>query len=165
MIKLKLLAVALIALLVAAACGGGVDATATTEAGALTPQARDTTGTPTPTATTPIPTATPIPAPGVVIPTPVSFIPDLGDIAYGYVETIVSRFGERDSATDGELAAAEYIAGEFQSFGYDAELRSFDLQVIDDSEPWLRVTSDGRPGNRGPVSCSARASETWKGLW
>ena len=126
-----------------AACGGGVDATATTEAGALTPQARDTTGTPTPTATTPIPTATPIPAPGVVIPTPVSFIPDLGDIAYGYVETIVSRFGERDSATDGELAAAEYIAGEFQSFGYDAELRSFDLQVIDDSEPWLRVTSDG----------------------
>ena len=143
MIKLKLLAAALIALLVVAACGGGVDATATTEAGALTPQARDTTGTPTPTATTPIPTATPIPAPGVVIPTPVSFIPDLGDIAYGYVETIVSRFGERDSATDGELAAAEYIAGELQSFGYDAELRSFDLQVIDDSEPWLRVTSDG----------------------
>ena len=143
MIKLKLLAAALIALLVAAACGGGVDATATTEAGALTPQARDTTGTPTPTATTPIPTATPIPAPGVEIPTPVSYIPDLGGIAYGYVETIVSRFGQREATTDGELAAAEFIAAELESFGYEPEVRSFDLQVIDDSEPWLRVTSDG----------------------
>ena len=143
MIKLKLLAAALIALLVAAACGGGTDATATTEAGALTPQARDTTGTPTPTATTPIPTATPIPAPGVVIPTPVSFIPDLGDIAYGYVETITSRYGQREATTDGELAAAEFIVGELQSFGYDAEVRGFELQVIDESEPWLRVTSDG----------------------
>lgn len=143
MIKLKLLAAALTALLVVAACGGGTDATATTEAGALTPQARDTTGTPTPTATAPIPTATPIPAPGVEIPTPVSFIPDLGDIAYGYIETIVSRFSEREAATDGELAAAEFIAGELQSFGYDAEVRGFELQVIDDSEPWLRVTSDG----------------------
>ncbi len=143
MIKLKLLAAALIALLVAAACGGGVDATATTEAGALTPQARDTTGTPTPTATTPIPTATPIPAPGVEIPTPVSYIPDLGDIAYGYVETIVNRFGQREAATDGELAAAEFIAAELESFGYEPEVHSFNLQVIDDSEPWLRVTSDG----------------------
>lgn len=142
MIKLKLLASALIALLLAAGCGGGADATATTEAGALTPQARDTTGTPTPTATTPIPTATPVPAPGVEIPTPVSFIPDLGDIAYGYVETIVSRFGERESATDGELAAAEFIDAELQSFGYETDVHSFDLQVIDDSEPWLRVTSD-----------------------
>ena len=143
MIKLKLLAAVVTALLVTAACGGGVDATATTEAGALTPQARDTTGTPTPTATTPIPTATPIPAPGVEIPTPVSYIPDLGGIAYGYVETIVSRFGQREAATDGELAAAEFIAAELESFGYEPEVRSFDLQVIDDSEPWLRVTSDG----------------------
>ena len=143
MIKLKLLAAVVIALMVAAACGGGVDATATTEAGALTPQARDTTGTPTPTATTPIPTATPIPAPGVEIPTPVSYIPDLGGIAYGYVETIVSRFGQREATTDGELAAAEFIAAELESFGYEPEVHSFDLQVIDDSEPWLRVTSDG----------------------
>ena len=143
MIKLKLMAAALIALLVVAACGGGVDATATTEAGALTPQARDTTGTPTPTATTPIPTATPIPAPGVEIPTPVSFIPNLGDIAFGYVDTMVSQYGERDSASDGELAAAEFISAELESFGYDPEIQSFDLQVIDDSQPWLRVTSDG----------------------
>ena len=143
MIKFKLLAAIITALIVAAACGGGVDATATTQAGALTPQARDTTGTPTPTATTPIPTVTPIPAPGVEIPTPVSFIPDLGDIAFGYVDTIVTRFAEREATTEGELAAAEFIAGELQSFGYDAEVRSFNLQVIDDSEPWLRVTSDG----------------------
>lgn len=143
MIKLNLLAAALIALIIVAGCGGGADATATTEAGVLTPQPRDATGAPTPTATTPIPTATPIPAPGVVIPTPVSLIPDLGDIAYGYVETITSRYGQREAASDGELAAAEFIAGELQSFGYDAETPSFDLQVIDDSEPWLRVTSDG----------------------
>lgn len=143
MLSLKLLAAALIALLVAAACGGSADATATTEAGALTPQARDTTGTPTPTATTPIPTATPISAPGVEIPTPVSFIPGLGETAYGYVETITSQYGQRDATTDGELAAAEFIAGELQSLGYDAEVRGFDLQVIDESEPWLRVTSDG----------------------
>ncbi len=142
MLKFKLLAAALGALSLVVACGG-VDIDATTQAGALTPQARDTTGTPTPTATAPIPTPTPIPAPGVEIPTPVSFIPDLGDIAYGYVETITTQYGQRDAATDGELATAEFIAGELKSFGYDPEINSFGLQVIDDSEPWLRVTSDG----------------------
>ena len=143
MLNLKLVAAALVVLSVVAACGGGVDIEATTQAGALTPQARDTTGTPTPTATTPIPTPTPIPAPGVEIPTPVSFIPDLDDIAYGYVETITTQYGQRDAATDGELAVAEFIAGELESFGYDPEVRGFELQVIDDSEPWLRVSSDG----------------------
>ncbi len=141
MIKLKILAVAVLALTVAAACGGGADATATTEAGVLTPQAIEGTDRE-PTPTPPIPTSTPIPAPGVEIPTAVSFIPELEDIAYGYAETIVTDFPERKSTTAGELATAEFIAGELRSFGYDAEVQGFELQVVDDAEPWLRVTSE-----------------------
>ena len=59
------------------------------------------------------------------------------------METITTQYGQRDAATDGELATAEFIAGELKSFGYDPEINSFGLQVIDDSEPWLRVTSNG----------------------
>ena len=140
MIKLKILAATILAVLVAAACGGGGDATATTEAQALTPQAIDTTGTPTPTIA--IPTSTPISAPGVNVPTAVSFAPDLGDIAYGYVETIVSDYAERNATTDGELAAAEFIAAELRSFGYEAEVRGFELRLISSDEPWLRVTGE-----------------------
>ena len=140
MIRLKILAATILAVLLAAACGGGGDATATTEAQVLTPQAIDTTGTPTPTIA--IPTSTPISAPGVNVPTAVSFASDLGDIAYGYVETIVSDYAERNATTDGELAAAEFIAAELSSFGYEAEVRGFDLRLISSDEPWLRVTGE-----------------------
>lgn len=142
MIKFKVLVVALLLVVILAACGGDTDATATTEAGVLTPQARDTTGTPTPTPTLPIPTATPISAPGVEIPTPVSYAPGYDEVAYDYAATIVSELPDRHSATSGELAAAEFIAGEMESFGYETEIPSFGLRLIDESEPWLRITGE-----------------------
>ncbi len=141
MIKLKILAVAVLVFAVGAACGGDSgDATATTEAQSLTPQAINTDEMAT--ATAAIPTSTPIPAPGVDVPTAVSFESDLGDIAYGYVETIVSEYGERNATTEQELAAAEFIAAELRSFGYEAEVRGFELRLISDDEPWLRVTGE-----------------------
>ena len=99
------------------------------------------TETPTPTATpapsptptleipptpTPIPTSSPTPLPE---PTPT---PDtrLTDIAFNYLKELSEGLGPRESLTEEEREAAEYLASQFEGMGYSVELQPFTVEII-----------------------------------
>ncbi len=49
------------------------------------------------------------------------------DRAYAQIEALSVDIGERVSGTAGETAAAAYIADQFRSYGYDAEVQPFEF--------------------------------------
>ena len=115
--RLALLAMAaLVALTLALACGGG----SATEA-VLTP-----TSSPLP---TPPPTATPAP-----VQTPAEALtPTLDPLAQKVWDTAVmlaEELSPRESATEEELRAAEYLVGRFSGWGYEVGLQDFEAVEI-----------------------------------
>ncbi len=134
--RLRLVLLALIPLLVLAACGGSSD-------------------TPIPTASvappTSLPTAAPMPSPtsppsrlappATPSPTPVVALPHLAEVAFEYVKTLVEDLGSRESATDLELAAAEFISAELEAMGYEVDSQDFLVNKFSRDRPWLIITS------------------------
>ena len=115
--RLTLLALAtLVALALVVACGGGSETEAVPTA----------TSTPVPTV---VPTATldsvrtPVDAP---IATPEPLAQKVWDTAVMLAEEL----SPRESATDEELRAAEYLAGRFSGWGYEVELQDFEAVEI-----------------------------------
>jgi aminopeptidase YwaD len=134
---LKAYAVPALAALIAVigiACSAAATATPTpapTPAPTLTP-----TLTATPTSA---PTTTPIPAPTAA---PKE---SLTDTALGYLTEFVRELGPRESGTEQERAAAEFLESRSGSFGYPVEVQPFTVQKFSLEESGLSVEL-GDPG-------------------
>ncbi len=96
--------------------------------------------TPTPVPPTPIPTATATPAPTA---TPIPSA--LADETFAFVELLTLEHSPRESATDAELAAAQFLKGWFEELGYETTLQDFTVGPLPKSE--LTITSDLGPEN------------------
>ena len=81
-----------------------------------------------------LPTATAIPAPTV---TPVPSA--LADETFEFVEQLTLEHSPRESATDAELAAAQFLKSRFEELGYETHLQEFTVGPLPKSE--LIVTS------------------------
>lgn len=83
-----------------------------------TPNSPEATATPSPTTdATPEPAATP--GGGAVA---------SGDLALEHLRHIATEIGPRPGGSAAEFAVAEYIAGELESYGYDAEVQPFEFE-------------------------------------
>lgn len=145
------LGLAVLALLAAlwAGCSG-----ASPEPTATNPRLTST-GVPTPTATaipTPAPAATASPVPATetaiatLVPPPESSeidVQQLSEIAIGYLTELSETLSPRESATGLELAAAEYLAGQFERIGYTAEVQPFTVEVLSREQSGLTLNMPG----------------------
>ena len=65
---------------------------------------------------------------------PIASVPSatgpLTEQAFSYVAALSETLGPRQSATDQEQAAAEYLASEFKGFGYSVTLQPFEVQRL-----------------------------------
>ena len=142
---------ALLALaLVAAACGGSAAPETTPTATAVTTDTTVATPAPTPPAppaptapTAPsVPTATGSPPPATVVstlsqapsPTPTSvsekdLVSRLADEAMAFLTTFTRDQSPRESATEQERAAAEFLKAQFEALGYEARFQPFEVAV------------------------------------
>lgn len=90
--------------------------------------------TPTPTS---VPTVTPTPEP-TAVPTE-----SLTDTALAYLTQLVKELGPRESSTEQERAATEFLESQFASFGYSVEVQPFTVQRFSREESSLTTS----PGN------------------
>jgi aminopeptidase YwaD len=146
-VRLLLLVALLTLAIVATACGSD---TATGAGGPVI--VATSTVSPSPTAVpddTPVATAFPVPA-GTASPTAASSRPDgvaspsisdLTERALVHLRELAEVLPPRVSGTEGELAAAEYIASEFRSYGYDVQIQDFTATVRPRNGNHLQVTS------------------------
>jgi len=98
---------------------------------------------------TPVPTASPVVA-GTASPTATSptsdelaspSVADLTERALVHLRELAEVLPPRISGTEGELAAAEYIASELRSYGYDVQIQDFTATVQPRNGNHLQVTS------------------------
>ena len=82
-----------------------------------------------PTKTSP-PTFTPAPPPTPTLGTSQSYRNAPTDTAFAYLVELVEELGPRESATEQELAAAEYLAARLEGFGYTVELQPFTMEQL-----------------------------------
>ncbi|MFQ5934384.1 MAG: PA domain-containing protein, partial [Dehalococcoidia bacterium] len=131
MTKTRIFSLALVVLLVVGACRLR-DATPTLEAAEETPLP-----TPSPTqslAPTVAPTATPTP-----VTIEVKSSEELGAIAFDYVQQLTEEFGSRESATEEEQVASQFLAEELASMGYDVTVQQFQVLKYSTERPFLTI--------------------------
>jgi len=121
------------------ACGSSSDPTVTPTATVVVAAE---TPSPSPTATAPSHTPT---APATVSPTPTESTTSestlarrLADEAWAFLETFTRELSPRASATEQEVAAAEFLAAELESLGYEVKLQTFEFNM-----PSSEVTLQG----------------------
>ena len=85
--------------------------------------------TPTPAPPTPVPTTTATPAPTA---TPVPSA--LSDETFEFLEQLILQYSPRESATDSELAAAQFLKSRFEELGYEARFQEFTVGPLPKSE-------------------------------
>ena len=93
-----------------------------------------------------LPTPSPTPAPTVTaIPSPtVTPVPSaLSDATFAFLERLTLEYSPRESATDAELAAAQFLKSRFDELGYATRLQEFTVGPIPKSE--LTITSGSEP--------------------
>lgn len=129
--RLSLLVGLLLLTLLLLACGDGRD---TGGAGTLT-NTVNSTATPTATAS-PAATATRSPTPSVSVGGEVS-----GQTAFTHVQALADDIGPRVAGTDAERQAAEYIAEQFRSYGYNVDLPQFTFELFEDLGSELEVVA------------------------
>ena len=102
-------------------------------------------------APTPVPTLTPTPTSASVAtatPTPESTAvttESLADTALGYLTELVEELGPRESATQHERAAAEFLGSQLTGLGYSVEAQPFTVERFSLEESGLFVEL-GNPG-------------------
>ena len=120
------------------------------------------TSTATPVATvtlTPAPSSTPTPLvspkpPAEATPDPVT---RLSETAFAYLKKLTEDLSPRESATDQELAAAEYLSAQFASMGFAVELQPFTVELLSEKRSGLSVDGTGGERLAGiPLTGSAR---------
>ena len=142
----------------------------------LAPQptsAPQTTAAPLPTSTSaPEPTAVPAPLPTVPIlpavvaatPTTVPTNPEaerLSAIGFELLTDFTADFSPRESGTDGELAAAEFLGRYLEDMGYIVEFQPVEVEYIPWSEEFVSLIGDGRPDLRAvPMAMSGLGDVT-----
>ena len=106
----------------------------------------------------PMPTVAPSPEPTAVAETPTP-IPENQDAVRlsGEGMELLTRFTEeyspRQSGSDGELAAAEYIKAHLEELGYDAVFQPVEVEHIPWGGEFVSLVGDGRPDLRAaPMS-------------
>ena len=168
------LCVSLVACSIAPDDAPAVQATVVTAT--LAPQptsAPQATAAPLPTSTSvPVPTAVPAPLPTVPIlptavtdtPTPVAMNPEserLSAIGLELLRDLTADYSPRESGTDGELAAAEFIAWQMENRGYHVEYQPVEVEYIPWSEEFVSLIGDGRPDLRAvPMAMSGLGDVT-----
>ena len=90
----------------------------------------------------PPPTATPTSIATSTLPPSFPFGAGLADAALGYVTALVEELGPRESATEEELEAAEYLASAMENFGYAVKLQPFTVRQVSRELSSLEI--DGR---------------------
>ena len=134
------------------ACGTAGEPTPTAEPrGSASPAAGAPTAGP---ASTPVPTATAEPiaarfstAIAQVTPAPTavrvadarSSLAELTDDTWSFLQLLTSEFSPRESATDEELAAAEFLVAEMEALGLEPFLQPFTVEVLDRDVPVLSI--------------------------
>ena len=120
----------------------------------------------------PEPTAVPAPLPTVPIlptvvadtPTPVPTNPEaerLSAIGLELLTDFTADFNPRESGTDGELAAAEFIGRYLEDMGYVVEFQPVEVEYIPWSEEFVSLIGDGRPDLRAvPMAMSGLGDVT-----
>ena len=99
---------------------------------------------------TPTSTVTPTPVPA---PTPAGII---GDIAFGHVGDLSVKLGPRESGTDQERAAADYLASQFEAMGYSVEAQTFAVEALAVDHTGLTLEEPGRENIKAiPLAMSA----------
>ncbi|MCY4577966.1 MAG: M28 family peptidase [Chloroflexi bacterium] len=106
----------------------------------------------------PMPTVAPSPEPTAVADTPTP-VPENEDAVRlsGEGMELLTRFTEeyspRQSGSDGELAAAEYIKAHLEDLGYDAVFQPVEVEHIPWGGEFVSLAGDGRPDLRAvPMS-------------
>ena len=106
----------------------------------------------------PMPTVAPPPEPTAVAETPTP-VPENQDAVRlsGEGMELLTRFTEeyspRQSGSDGELAAAEYIKAHLEDLGYDAVFQAVEVEHIPWGGEFVSLAGDGRPDLRAvPMS-------------
>lgn len=87
-------------------------------------------------------TATPLPQ---IAPVPVDC---LSETAFAFLTDLTGNHSPRESGTDQELAAAEYLAAQFASMGFSVEIQPFTVESISEERSGLSVDETG--GERVP---------------
>jgi aminopeptidase YwaD len=130
---------ALLATIVAACSAGAAPATATPGLEPTTTVAATPTYSPAVTATKalsliPATPDSPTSAPSSAATPPIASAPStagtLAEQAFSYVAALSETLGPRESATDQERAAAEYLASEFEGLGYSVKLQPFEVRRL-----------------------------------
>ena len=117
------------------------------------------TASPTPTATAPPTVQAPSPTPVPSAPSPTSAptatataapiatpVPStLADETFAFVEQLTLEYSPRESATDAERAAAQFLKSRFEDLGYETTLQEFTVGPLPRSE--LTITSDSGSEN------------------
>ena len=81
--------------------------------------------------------------------------------AWATLQRLTNEMSPRESATDEELAAAEYIADRFRSLGYSAELQPFTFQALSTGSRVVTLTSPAPPAALAlPMSSSGEGTAT-----
>ena len=143
----RLLAAAVLLAALIVACGTAVESTSP----ATEPQS---TASPSAGAPTAAPASTPVPAPAAeqaaipqVTPAPTavriadarSSLAELTDDTWSFLQLLTSEFSPRESATDEERVAADFLLSEMQSLGLEPVLQPFTVEVLDRDVPVLAI--------------------------
>ena len=138
---------------------------------------------PTPAASTPtaIPASTPAPSPTVdqaaatsptavaeTTPPPPAPTPDarsslveLTDSTWAFLQSFTNELSPRESATDEELVAAEFLVSELRALGLDPYLQPFTVEILDRAVPVLAIEAEEQLDMGGiPLRLSAEARVT-----
>jgi aminopeptidase YwaD len=143
---------ALLAAMVAACSAGAAPATATPSPEPTATVTATPTERPAATATKPTSPVTatlepPTAAPSSTTTPPLASVPSaegtLTEQAFTYVTVLSEVLGPRESATAQELAAAEYLASQFESFGYSVTLQTFQVQRLSRDKSGLVLEQPG----------------------
>ena len=67
----------------------------------------------------------------------------LADVAWSELVTLTEDFSPRESATEEERVAADYLAGKFRDMAYEAELRPFSFELMARDGPLLKLNVPG----------------------
>jgi len=155
--------VALLAVLLAGCSGGSfvtpaIDPTATPLASpTLIPTPADTPAANATLAPAPSSTSTPLASPAPLTEATPAPVTRLSETAFAFLKELTDNLSPRESATDQELAAAEYLASQFESMGFSVELQPFTVESVSEERSGLAV--DGAGGERLagiPLTGSAR---------
>ena len=90
-----------------------------------------------------------------------SSLAELTDDTWSFLQLLTSEFSPRESATDEELAAAEFLVAEMEALGLEPFLQPFTVEVLDRAVPVLSIDSPEKLDLGGiPLRLSAEGRVT-----